>query len=50
MVQHVTNPASINEDVGLIPGFAECVKDPALPQLWCRLQMQLRSNLAVAVV
>ena len=27
----VTNPASIHEDVGLIPGLNQCVKDPALP-------------------
>ena len=27
----LTNPASILEDVGLIPGLAQWVKDPAVP-------------------
>ena len=24
------------EVLGLIPGLAQCVKDPAWPELWCR--------------
>ena len=33
----------------LIPGLALWVEDPALPELWCGSQMQLRSGI-VAVV
>ena len=32
VAQRVKNPKSIHEDVSLIPGFTQWVKDPVLPQ------------------
>ena len=36
VAQQVMTPASIHEDVGLIPGLSPWVNDPALLSLWCR--------------
>ena len=43
------NLTRTHEDVGLIPGLVQWVKDLALPQAAYTLQMQLRSDVAVAV-
>ena len=32
------------ETTGLIPSPAQWVKDPALPQLWCKSKLCLRSD------
>ena len=42
-------PTGVPEDVGLIPGLIQWAKDLVCHELWCRLQMQLRSCIAVAV-
>ena len=46
----VTNPISIHEDVGSIPGLFCWLRTQRCCELWCRLQMRLRSHVAVAVV
>ena len=48
MAQWVTNPTGIYEDEGSIPGLSGS-RSWCCRELWCRLQMQLKSHVAVAV-
>ena len=49
MAQWLTNPTSIPEDSGSVPASLSGLSIRHCPELWCRLQTQLGSCVAVAV-
>ena len=49
MAQQLMSPTSIHEDVGLIPGLAQWLRNQHCCERWCRSKTRLRSHVAVAV-
>ena len=50
MVQWLTNLSRNHEVAGSVPGLAQGLRIQCCCELWCRLQIRLRSRVAVAVV
>ena len=50
VAQWLMNPTGVHEDTGLIPGLAHELRIQCCRELWCRLEMWLRSCVNVAVV
>ena len=50
MAQRLMNPTRNHDVADSIPDLTRWVKDPALPELWCKSQTRLGSGVAVAVV
>ena len=49
VAQWLTNPTSLHEVVGLIPGLTQWVRIWRCHELRCRLQTRLRSRVVMAV-
>ena len=50
MAQWLANPTRNHEVAGSIPDLAQWVNNQRCCDLWCRLQTQLGSSIAVALV
>ena len=49
VAQWLTNPTRNHEVAGSVPGLAQGLRIQCCRELWCRLQMLLRSHIVVAL-